>query len=64
MKQCLLCPDAMKPTKMKYYLERVLSVKGNKHPGVFKKLKERTRDQPNLKTFFKNHPSVLTMKED
>ncbi|XP_003369530.1 putative zinc finger protein [Trichinella spiralis] len=58
MPMCLLCQkvftnDAMKPSKMKDHLERVHPDKKNKDVEFFKVLKEKIRNQPNLKSFFK-----------
>ncbi|KRX30934.1 SCAN domain-containing protein 3, partial [Trichinella sp. T9] len=43
----------MKPSKMKDHLERVHPDKKNKDVEFFKVLKEKIRNQPNLKSFFK-----------
>lgn len=58
MPLCLLCEktfsnDAMKPAKMKDHLERVHSDKKNKDLDYFKTLKEKFKNQSNIKNFFK-----------
>ncbi|KRX63761.1 Uncharacterized protein T11_2448 [Trichinella zimbabwensis] len=58
MPMCLLCQkvftnDAMKRSKMKVHLERVHPDMKNKDVEFFKVLKEKIRNQPNLKSFFK-----------
>ncbi|KRX69940.1 hypothetical protein T06_11919 [Trichinella sp. T6] len=44
---------AMKPSKMKDHLGRVHPDKKNKDIEFIKVLKEKIKNQPNLKTFFK-----------
>ena len=63
MPMCLLCEktfsnDAMKPAKMRDYLERIHCDKKNKDLDFFKVLKEKIRNRPNLKTFFKASAST------
>ncbi|KRZ15985.1 SCAN domain-containing protein 3 [Trichinella zimbabwensis] len=58
MPMCLLCQkvfsnNAMKPSKIKDHLERVHPDKKNKDIEFFKVVKEKIRNQPNLKSFFK-----------